>query len=524
MLRLLYIAPLALLLAFAAAYVQREMAYQAWLAAAYASAQGAASAGDLVAARDQFGELAGYRDADERAREMKILLEPIEARYVEGLQAIEHGEYERAVDLLTSVAESAPTLEDVEYRLDDARRLFGQELRRAADEAETARDWAAAEQTLRKLIGLNPTEEIARTRLATLQRQHGPLIVGNKRALWLVAPDGSPDRQLTDALEVIWPAWSPDRSRIAFLAPDPDDPVGNVSLYTIGLDGSEPQHLANGVSAHAAPAWSPDGERIAYTSFAGYDPIYETGAISVRVVDVTTGQETDLTGDEFSLAFNPSWSPDGKELAFVVKHQGTDERPQHSPGDVIVVHGDRPGFENLTNGAVRYVWSVTWSPRGDELLLFSLFGQTWYEPPSTSIRALDRMSGEIDEIAGPRDNPTMPVWSPDGSRYAYTAKDSLIVINDPARNSQSVSASEALSGEMTWSPDGSAILLSPWNAGSESTMVDLTSGQPVLSSIDIAFDASPPFLSPPQWSPAVAMPPGTNPSISSAEPAQEPAS
>lgn len=517
MLRLLYLAPLVLIVAFAGAYIQREMTYQAWLSSAYAAAQHAADAGDLVAARDGFGSLAGYRDADSRAREIKILLEPIEARYADGLQAIERGDYEEAVSLLSSVSEAAPTLADVKYRLEDARRLFGQELEREIDEAETARDWIAAEQTLRKLIALNPTEDTVRARLAALQRQHGPMVLGNDRALWLVAPDGTADRQLTDAFEATWPVWSPDRATIAFLAPDPDDPVGNFSLYTVGLDGSEPERLTDGVSAHAAPAWSPDGATIAYTSFAGYDPIYETGAISVRVVDVATGRETDLTGDEYSLAFNPAWSPDGKELAFVVKHQGTDERPQHSPGDVIVATIGSPGFENLTNGAVRYVWSAAWSPRGDSLLLFSLFGQTWYEPPSTSIRALDRASGKVEEIASLRDNPTMPVWAPDGSRYAYTADETRIVINGLEGESEYLEAPEALSGEMTWSPDGQALLLSPWNAGSQSTAVDFTSGQPAITAVDVEFDASPPFLSPPQWSAAVAVPPAENPSLSATE-------
>ena len=125
---------------------------------------------------------------------------------------------------------------------------------------------------------------------ALLQREHGPVVLGNDRALWLVAPDGSEPRQLTDAVHVIWPVWSPDRSQIAFLAPDPEDPMGNVSLYRIAVDGSTPERLVDGVSAHAAPSWSPDGTRIAYTSFAGYDPVYESGAISVRVFDVETGE------------------------------------------------------------------------------------------------------------------------------------------------------------------------------------------------------------------------------------------
>lgn len=513
LIRLLYLAPVLLLFGVAGGLVQRHNAEQQWLASAYAAAQDAARAGDIVAAREGFMAIVGYRDAAERAREIETRLEPLEAAYLDGLQAIERGDYAVAVELLAPVAEQAPGLRDSVTRLDDARRLLAADLRRDVDAAETVRDWPAAERTLRELVALDTSDESSRRRLGLLQREHGPVVLGNDRSLWLVAPDGSEPRQLTDAVHVIWPVWSPDRSQIAFLAPDPDDPMGNVSLYRIAVDGSTPERLVDGVSAHAAPAWSPDGTRIAYTSFAGYDPVYESGAISVRVFDVKSGEETDLTGAKYPLAFNPSWSPDGSEIAFTVKHQGLGERPQHAPGDVMIVNLARSedgAFENVTNGAVRDIWSVSWSPRGDELLLYSLFGQTWYEPPSTSIRVLNRVTGQIDQLAGIEERPTMPVWSPDGIRFAFTAKETSIVVANSAGKQDELEADEALSGEITWSPDGRALLLAPWDADTSSTLVDLSGAEPVLSTVRFEFDASPPFISPPQWAPAVALPPDQN--------------
>ena len=513
LMRLLYLAPVLLLFAVAAGLVQRHSAEQQWLASAYAAAEDAARAGDIVAAREGFMAIVGYRDAAEQARDIETRLEPLEADYLDGLQAIERGNYAAAVELLAPVAEQAPALRDTVTRLEDARRLLAADLRRDVDAAETVRDWPVAERTLRELVELDPSDNDSRSRLSLLQREHGPVVLGNDRALWLVAPDGSEPRQLTDAVHVIWPVWSPDRSQIAFLAPDPDDPMGNVSLYRIAVDGSTPERLVDGVSAHAAASWSPDGTRIAYTSFAGYDPVFESGAIGVRVYDLQSGEETDLTGAKYSLAFNPSWSPNGSEIAFVVKHQGLGERPQHAPGDVIVANLGRSGddqFENVTDSAVRDVWSVSWSPRGDELLLYSLFGQTWYEPPSTSIRLLNRTTGEIDQMAGIDERPTMPVWSPDGTRFAFTSEEKSIVVGSSSGNQYELEAAEALSGEITWSPDGQALLLAPWDADTSSTLIDLSGAEPILSSVRFEFDASPPFISPPQWAPAVALPPDQN--------------
>ena len=96
LIRLLYLAPVLLLFAVAGGLVQRHTAQQQWLASAYASAQDAAKAGDIVTAREGFMAILGYRDAGERAREIETRLEPLEAGYLDGLQAIERGDYATA--------------------------------------------------------------------------------------------------------------------------------------------------------------------------------------------------------------------------------------------------------------------------------------------------------------------------------------------------------------------------------------------------------------------------------------------
>ena len=180
LIRLLYFAPFLLLFTIAGGLVQRHTEQEQWLASAYAAAQDAARAGDIVAAREGFVAIIGYRDAAERADEIQTRLEPLEAGYLDGLQAIERGDYAAAVDLLAPVAEQAPALRDTVARLEDARRLLADELRRDVDAAETIRDWPAAERTLRDLVALNPRDDSSRLRLGLLQREHGPVILGNR--------------------------------------------------------------------------------------------------------------------------------------------------------------------------------------------------------------------------------------------------------------------------------------------------------------------------------------------------------
>jgi Tol biopolymer transport system component len=511
--RALSLAPLLLLFAIAGGFIERELSERAWLASAYAAATAAENAGDLVGAREAYAAIPEYRDSAERADRLSVILAPQEESYAAGRAAIQRGDYAAAVSLLEPVAGAVPTLGDVTTELSDARRLLGLDLRREVDAALSIRDWTRAEQKLRELAALDPANQGTRTELAALQRENGPLLVGYNRELWLMAPEGSLDRQLAPDIQVIWPAWSPDRSQIAFLAPDPTDDSGDLAMYLIGLDDNEPRLIGSGISGHAPPSWSPDGTRIAYTSFAGYDAMMEKGAISVRVVDLTTGVEQDLTGDEFELAFNPAWSPDGQSLAFVAKDMRNDDRPQHAPGDVYVYDFANRQMSNLTEGRVDDVWNTAWSPLGDSILLFSRFGQTWYEPPSTAIRSLDLETNTLTAIADLDEHPGMPAWAPDGRSFAYAADEHFITVVDEQGNAIQTEAPSTLSGDLTWSPDGSALLATPWDISGRSVLLDLTGDEPTPTELVIRYDSNPPFVAPPQWGTAAPVPPAENLSL-----------
>ncbi|MFT4040507.1 MAG: hypothetical protein QM692_20170, partial [Thermomicrobiales bacterium] len=111
--RALRLAPLLALFAIGGALIERELSERAWLDSAYAAAATAEQAGNLVAARDAFAAIPGYRDARERADHLAIVLEPQEAQYAAGRDAMRRGDYGAAVELLEPVARTAPTLGDV---------------------------------------------------------------------------------------------------------------------------------------------------------------------------------------------------------------------------------------------------------------------------------------------------------------------------------------------------------------------------------------------------------------------------
>lgn len=98
--------------------------------------------------------------------------------------------------------------------------------------------------------------------------------------------------------------------RIA-LACAPDVAHADVDISVSNLDGSDMHRLTNGPGPELSPSWSPDGKKIAFTSHrTGHTEVYVMNAGGSGLHELTTSQPGSSSG-------GPDWSPDGIKILFL---------------------------------------------------------------------------------------------------------------------------------------------------------------------------------------------------------------
>ena len=197
--------------------------------------------------------------------------------------------------------------------------------------------------------------------------------------IWIVPRDGSrPGRQFTTGSSVRQPRWKPDGSSLAFVSTRPDKP----QVFELPLSGGEARQLTkldNGVETFQ---WSPDGTRLVCVSKAGpargasdvrhYTSItykfndtgwYDEKRSHLFLVDVKTGDSTQLTTGDTRNDADPRWSPDGTRIAFATEDI---TQPVFKNNDIYVITASRGPLARIndTQGAMRL---PRWSPDGGKI-------------------------------------------------------------------------------------------------------------------------------------------------------------
>ena len=127
--------------------------------------------------------------------------------------------------------------------------------------------------------------------------------------LWRRKVDGTERLQLTfPPLFVIQPRWSPDGTRITFMAQQPGKLF---SVYVVPAEGGSPEQPVPGDHRGSDPNWSPDGNSLLFGRHPNDEPP-GVGSLALEIVDLRTRAVSKITGSE--ELWSPRWSPDGRHI------------------------------------------------------------------------------------------------------------------------------------------------------------------------------------------------------------------
>ena len=113
------------------------------------------------------------------------------------------------------------------------------------------------------------------------------------------------------------PAWSPDGKSIAFADNGVQPGAGPLGghLYVMDANGTNVHELVDGTTGSRplipfSPTWSPDGKQIAFTYGSGISAVNRDGTGLRLVVNVGA---------------SPDWSPGGRKIAFSLRSHGSED-------------------------------------------------------------------------------------------------------------------------------------------------------------------------------------------------------
>ena len=203
------------------------------------------------------------------------------------------------------------------------------------------------------------------------------------------------------------------QAQIAFMS----ERDGSAEIYVMDADGGNQQNLTNNPRDDYTPSWSPDGKRIAFVSERDGHVIDGWPTNEIYVMDADGGNQQNLTNNPH-YDMSPSWSPDGKRIVF----QSDREEPLRDV-DIYVMDADGGNQQKLTNNP-NSDWHPSWSPDGKRIV-FSARRDGKFEIAITNeIYVMDADGGNPQNLTNHASSDASPAWlnspfsvSPAGKKF-----------------------------------------------------------------------------------------------------------
>jgi TolB protein len=228
---------------------------------------------------------------------------------------------------------------------------------------------------------------------------------------------------------------------------------GVYALYAMNADGSRQEQLSRvphgtsqtkaGLFFQTDPTWSPDGRSIAFSSG-------RSGVSQIYVMNADGKGAARRLGNSPADASEPAWSPDGRRIVVAVG----------DPPHVYVMLADGRGKAHPLGGGGASQAFPAWSPDGTRIAYVRRESggpatELWVmKANGTSPRRVTNLGGTV----------TSPAWSPDSTQIAFAAGTgggfgiSVVTLSTGKVEQRTGGAGDDI--EPAWSPDGKLIAFS----------------------------------------------------------------
>jgi Tol biopolymer transport system component len=239
-------------------------------------------------------------------------------------------------------------------------------------------------------------------------------------------------------------------------------------LCVVRADGTHAVRLTPRWKRVENPSWSPDGRYVAFDRSAGYDSYGEQPLAKVLVADARGRVRWEFGAGNTNA--QPLWSPDGRHIAYFARWAHSDA--------IDVARPNGSGENEISTGGG---WSTTgeplhpaWTPDGGRLVF-----DDDTDPATRTGRSIFSVTVDGGDRRVLVANAEEPAYSPTGSKVAYVALDENarpigIAVADADGNDPQLifsSTSVAWFPAPAWSPKGTAVAFSVQTGPSGETAI-----------------------------------------------------